>query len=292
MFCSTIIPTTNRSSLSRAVHSVLDQDLVEPCEIIVVNDSGKPLPFMDWQNSDRVRVIDTNRRERCVARNAGAALATGEFLHFLDDDDIMLPGSLTAFWNLAQTSPAAIWLHGSYQTVDNDGNVIDEFHPDLTGNILPQLIAGEAVPFQTSLLHNHHFFAAGGFRSDLVGVEDRDLGRRLAILGDVAFIPAIVVKIRIGEVGSTTNWRGLGEGDRRGRENAMIQAGVLRRLYASGMDTYWHGRVSRAYLASTIWNLKHGRLDTAVKRAAVGCLIANWRISLPDFWTGMRTKIK
>ena len=47
-------------------------------EVIVVNDSGQPLPDMDWQHCPRVRVIDTNRRERSVARNTGAAIAQGK----------------------------------------------------------------------------------------------------------------------------------------------------------------------------------------------------------------------
>jgi glycosyltransferase involved in cell wall biosynthesis len=83
-FCSTIIPTINRSTLSRAVYSVLDQAFTgADFEVIVVNDSGQPLPDMDWQHSERVRVITTQRRERSVARNTGAAIARGKYLHFL-----------------------------------------------------------------------------------------------------------------------------------------------------------------------------------------------------------------
>ena len=64
VFSSTIIPTINRSTLSRAVHSILDQDFeVEDFEVIVVNDSGSPLPEMEWMHSGRVHVIETNRHE-------------------------------------------------------------------------------------------------------------------------------------------------------------------------------------------------------------------------------------
>jgi glycosyltransferase involved in cell wall biosynthesis len=85
MFCSTVIPTIGRPTLSRAVCSLLDQAFTaDDFEVIVVNDSGRPLPEMDWQHSAQVRVIDTNRRERSVARNTGAAIAGGRYLHFLD----------------------------------------------------------------------------------------------------------------------------------------------------------------------------------------------------------------
>ena len=99
MFSSTIIPTISRPTLSRAVCSVLSQDFTSAdFEVIVVNDSGQPLPDAAWQYSERVRIIETNRRERCVARNTGAAIARGNYLHFLDDDDWLLPDALEAFW--------------------------------------------------------------------------------------------------------------------------------------------------------------------------------------------------
>lgn len=55
----------------------------------MVNDSGRSLPYMDWQNSPHVQIIEANQHERSVARNTGAAIARGIYLHFLDDDDWM-----------------------------------------------------------------------------------------------------------------------------------------------------------------------------------------------------------
>ena len=76
MFATTIIPTIGRATLSRAVRSVLDQAFdAADFEVIVVNDSGSPLPDAEWRRSERVRVVDTRRRERSVARNTGAAVA-------------------------------------------------------------------------------------------------------------------------------------------------------------------------------------------------------------------------
>jgi glycosyltransferase involved in cell wall biosynthesis len=172
IFSSTIIPTINRPVLSGAVYSVLNQSLKDAdFEVIVVNDSGQPLPEMDWQHSERVRVIDTQRRERSVARNTGAAIARGKYLHFLDDDDLLLPGALEAFFKLDQTSESA-WLYGSYQTVDNDGHLVEEFHPGITGNISALLVAGESIPFQASLIRTGEFFLAGAFDPNLSYAED------------------------------------------------------------------------------------------------------------------------
>ena len=298
VFSSTIIPTINRSTLSRAVYSVLDQDFEkEDFEVIVVNDSGSPLPEMEWMHSGRVRVIDTNRHERSVARNTGAAVATGRYLHFLDDDDLLLPGALGAFWELDQSKGDAIWLNGSYQSVDNHGNVVENIHPENNGNNFALLVAGEGIPLQASLIESQCFFKSGCFDPKITGVEDRDLGRRLVMIGNICHTKTFVAQIRIGIVGSTTNWSIIAEGDRTSRENALNLKGSFARLWASAKTcswhgqvkrSYWHGRVCRSYFASAVWNLKHGSWFVAFSRGVAGVAFMNWRIFSLDFWHGMR----
>jgi glycosyltransferase involved in cell wall biosynthesis len=293
MFCSTIIPTISRPSLARAVQSVLDQDFTAAdFEVIVVNDSGKPLPEEDWQKSNHVRVINTNRRERSVARNTGAAIAQGSFLHFLDDDDILLPGALQAFWELSQRDKDAAWLYGSWRIVDNDGNQVDEFHPELRGNISALLVCGEGLPMQASLLRTDAFYAVGAYDAApiITGVEDRDIGRRISLSGEIAFTAAVVAQIRIGEVGSSTNWKVIAEGDRWGREKALHAPKAFSRIRASITSNYWRGRTSRAYLASMLWNLKRRSLFVAVNRFFEGIAITGLHLFSAEYWRGFRTK--
>lgn len=295
MFSSTIIPTINRPSLSRAVQCILDQDFsADDFEVIVVNDSGQSLPNMDWQKSPRVRVVDTNRRERSVARNTGAAIARGDYLHFLDDDDILLPGALNAFWTLSQKANDAVWLYGSWRIIDNDGQIVNEFHPELTGNIFALLVSGEGLPKQASLIKAGAFFAVGGYDPApiLTGVEDRDLGRRLAFMGSIAYTAYTVAQVRIGEEGSSTNWNAIAEGDRWGREKSLQLHNAHQRLRSSANNSYWRGRVSRAYFASTVWNLKHRNLLIGLSRLITGLSFGGYRIVSPNYWQGLKTKIQ
>ncbi len=295
MFSSTIIPTINRPSLERAVQSVLDQNFyADDFEVIVVNDSGKPLSDASWQKSKQVRVIDTHCRERCVARNTGAAIALGTYLHFLDDDDILLPGALTAFWELAQRETEADWLYGGWRSVDNDGVQIEEFCPTLSGNILALLVSGEGLPFQASFLKADSFFDAGGFDPDpvLTGVEDRDVGRRMALRGNIAHTAAIIAHVRMGELGSSTNWKIIAHGDRWGREKVLQGPNTFARIRSSAGTSFWRGRVSRAYFASMVWNFKHGSLIYAISRFVSGLALTGLNIFSLGYWQGLRTKIQ
>jgi glycosyltransferase involved in cell wall biosynthesis len=294
MFCSSIIPTVNRPTLSRAVRSVLNQEFdEEEFEVIVVNDSGEALPDSEWRRSRQVRVVDTGRRERSVARNTGAAIARGEYLHFLDDDDVLLPRAMQAFRRAASETDA-VWLYGSWQTVDNSGKMVDEFRPALDGNIFALLVAGEGLPLQASLLRAECFFETGGFdcAPSVIGVEDRDLGRRLALRGAIAHVPEVVAQVRIGLEGSTTQWTALAERDRWGREKALNCQSALRRLRCSADSGYWRGRVSRAYAASAVWNLKRLDAFTASSRLAASLFLAAPFVFSAAFWRGLNTRIR
>jgi glycosyltransferase involved in cell wall biosynthesis len=294
MFCSAVIPTIGRSTLSRAVSSVLNQGFnSDDFEVIVVNDTGEPLPEieMEWQHSARVRIVVTQKRERSVARNTGAAIAQGKYLYFLDDDDIMLPGALQEFWELSQKTDAK-WLFGSYQTVDNEGNLVAEFHPPLSGNISAWLVAGEGIPLQASIFHTDAFYGAGEFDVFFTGAQDRDLGRRISMRYQVANTQTLVTQIRVGQEKSSTDWSKLREFDRWGREKAFDQPNAFHSLWDSAKgNSRMHGRVSRAYLASAALNLnRRFFLKTASRLFFCGVFGIPYIFS-PKFWKGTITRV-
>jgi glycosyltransferase involved in cell wall biosynthesis len=275
MFCSTIIPTVGRPTLTRAVESVLQQP--QPAggfEVIVVNDSGQPLAITDWQADERVRVIHTQRRERSVARNTGAAAAYGRFLHFLDDDDWLVPDALVHLHQLAQERPSA-WLYGSTQLVDRNGRALIQLHHRLNGNIFLPTLAGEWIPLQASLIDSQVFFEEGGFNPLLSGPEDIDLLRRIALHHDIVGIEAIVAHMEWGSTGSTTDYDRHPTQSRWAREAILDEAGVFGRLHQStclqtGDRAAWYGRIARIYLTSAIWNWRQHRFWIASSRASYG----------------------
>lgn len=287
MFSSTIIPTVGRVTLSRAVDSVLSQSFDKgDFEVIVVNDSGSSLPWQSWHSSTRVTIVNTNRRERSVARNVGAALAQGKYLHFLDDDDWLFPDALCHFWELSQTVRIA-WLYGSSQLVNRDGSELIQLHHEIHGNCFLQAMAGEWIPLQSSLIKADLFHKLGGFSPLITGPEDIDLLRRICLYGDVAGMSSLVATIERGEADSTTNYKQHPVLSRLAREQILDEPLAFRRMKESAVSGEWLGRMLRIYFTSFIWNLQKKRLAIAASRLTWGLVVialSHFRIFSVNFW--------
>jgi glycosyltransferase involved in cell wall biosynthesis len=255
-------------------------------EVIVVNDSGKPLPEAGWQQSERVRIANTNRRERAVARNVGAAMARGRYLHFLDDDDWLAPDAFAHFWRDRPEEPVG-WLYGVSQLVDRQDRPVIQLHHGISGNCFLQVMAGEWIPLQASLISAEAFFAVGGFNPRLAGPEDIDLLRRIALRYELAETTGLIAFIERGEEGSTTDYARHARLRQWARESIFDQPGVFDRLRSSASTPSWHGRLARIYLTSIVWNARRLGLLRALSRAVYAWKVLSWRsadLFSPLFW--------
>lgn len=103
---SVIIPTCNRAALLReAIESALAVDRSGfELEIIVV-DNGSTDETPDVCSAYPVRYIRTEMRGASTARNTGIEAASGDFIAFLDDDDVWLPGNIAPQLRVFETHP-------------------------------------------------------------------------------------------------------------------------------------------------------------------------------------------
>jgi glycosyltransferase involved in cell wall biosynthesis len=287
MFCSTIIPSVGRRTLSRAIESVLNQEFSHgDFEIILVNDTGETLSDSRLPRSNKLKVINTHRRERSVARNTGASIAKGRYLHFLDDDDWLAPSALRHFWELSHSSSAK-WLYGISQLVDRQDKPIIQLKHGLNGNCFVQVMAGEWIPLQSSLIETETFFTVGGFNQRITGPEDIDLLRRISLIADITETPHVVSHIAMGAAGSTTDYDRHPQESRWARELVLESSHAMERLVSSANSNYWKGRIVRLYLTSIIWNLLHKRLLIAGSRtgSSIASTVSAGRSLLTgDFW--------
>ena len=291
MFCSTIVRTVGRPTLTRTVETILRQELAnDDYEIIVVNDSGQSLPLAAWHTEPRVRILETFRRERCVAGNTGAAAAKGTFLHFLDDDDWIVPGAYQALYDLTQTKEAD-WYYGSANLMDREGHLLLQLHHEIEGNCFAHVMAGEWISWASSCIRTQAYWAVGGLHSWQYAGEDVDLCRRIALHGKLAGTTALIACLGMGPAGSLTDYAQSPAYTRRGRELILNERGVLPRLIASANTSYLWGRIVRLYLTSMWWNLRQRRLFTAASRflfALTGVTLSGRHLINKNYWLALK----
>ena len=297
LFCTTIIPTVGRESLSRAVKSVLHQSLPDAAfEVVVVVDSGQPLPPADWQQDDRVSIITTNCRKQIIARNTGAALAKGKYIHFLDDDDWIRPDTLARFWEMAQQNRDAACLCGAFDLVDENGHMITHHRLLKSGNCAVQLISGTWMQVAAVLIRADCFFTVGGFSPLFRISEEIDLFNRLALQFTFATMDTVVAHVLRGEGWKTAvDYSTVYESNRRARDRALSQLGAFNRLQESANNGYWHGRIFRLYITSMWWNWhRQKRFFTGLSRGLFSLksiLLANRNLLTSSYWRGISDHI-
>jgi hypothetical protein len=181
-------------------------------------------------------------------------------------------------------------LCGSYQLVDDEGQLLEEHQASFDGDVLALTVAGDLHHLGASLLRASEFFQAGAFDPSFHIVEDIDLVRRLAFLGCAASTPTAVTQIRrSGGSASSGDWTRFATNWRRSTETTFGQPNVLRRLEASAGDSgYWRGRIARHYLASAVWNLKQGNLLQAINRLGSLAILTRWYAFTSGYWWGVR----
>ncbi len=186
---SVIIPTFNRLHYVQcAVESVRNQSY-RCWELIVVDDGSadETVAFVRSLRDPRISVV-TLAHSGVVAciRNAGITRANGEYVAFLDSDDLWMPDKLHEQVR-ATTDGGCRWSYTRFGMMDERGQSLPmlsgpKWHPH-SGWILPALITTEAtVGISTIIVQKRLLDEAGRFDEDprIVFREDYDLLLRLA----------------------------------------------------------------------------------------------------------------
>jgi glycosyltransferase involved in cell wall biosynthesis len=189
---SVIIPTYNRAALvAEAVASVLAQTW-QDFEILVVDDAstdgtGEALaPY-----ADRIRLIRREARGGVsAARNSGIGAARGEWLAFLDSDDLWLPEKLARQMAFLAAHPD-LWLCQTEETWVRRGVRVNQpqTHRKIGGEIFFQSLERCMVSPSAVILHRRLIEAHGGFDEALPAAEDYDLWLRLSWRYEVGLVP-------------------------------------------------------------------------------------------------------
>ena len=122
---SIIIPTYNRANLiSHAINSVLGQTYAN-YELIVVDDGSldKTNEVVHSFASSKIKYFKINNSERGFARNYGVENASGDYITFLDSDDLLLPNYLQYANESIQLYNNPYFLHIGYEISTPNGKI-------------------------------------------------------------------------------------------------------------------------------------------------------------------------
>ncbi|HEY4406857.1 MAG TPA: glycosyltransferase family 2 protein [Xanthobacteraceae bacterium] len=203
MRVSVIIPTQRRPQMLReAAASVLSQTHKD-LELIIVLDAATAAAVAASQAiaaaDIRVRLIFCEKRSASAARNAGIAVALGEWVAFLDDDDLWLPEKIERQLSEAEAGDADLVGCGM-ALFDGDG-IIRKI-----GNSAPvDIPLNEALTIYNflgasgTMARTRVIRQLGGFDETMRSCEDWDMWRRIGWHHRVAWVPHVLAKYRIHE---------------------------------------------------------------------------------------------
>jgi hypothetical protein len=287
---SVIIPTRDRGGLLvDAVRSALAVPR-PPAEVIVVDAGSTDGSVEEAAELDgAVRVLRGAFRNAAVSRNAGAAEAAGDYLGFLDSDDLMLAGKTSCLVDALAADARAALVHGTTQGIGELGE------PLLQETAAQQASFAEARRLGTSygalagfcamftsatLIRRDAFEHVGGYDESLDAYEDWDLYLRLALNWRLSYVdcPAAQYRLWSGNVGwrRTAQWTirvaekhlaALPELSPAERETARY--GFLRRLASSNHVLVERSAARRSALAALRAAPVRGLRDPDVRRPLV-----------------------
>jgi glycosyltransferase involved in cell wall biosynthesis len=183
---SVIIPFHNRAQyIDEAIRSVQAQT-IKPLEIIVVNDGSQKAAREHLDRWTGVcRIIDLKKNVGpSAARNEGIQQARGQFIAFLDDDDMWLPQKLEIQLQYLHEHPNCALVNSTVWTFSaNEPDSISTYLGP-TPLTLPQaLTEGYYVILSTCLVRTKVLRAIGGFDASFRACEDQDIVIRLCAAG-------------------------------------------------------------------------------------------------------------
>jgi glycosyltransferase involved in cell wall biosynthesis len=274
-----VIPTQGRwPLLQRTLAGALRQQGVD-LELVIVDDgsSDETAERLAELGDRRIRPIRHEvSRHVAAARNAGIAAATGEWIAFLDDDDLWAPNKLRAQLGAAAAQKADFaWCAGL--VVDAQCSILETWPARDPDEILELLLRGNWIPAGASnvVARAEVVRELGGFDEKLRHFADWDLWIRLAAAGRGAACPeALVAYVRHPQSMILTDPRGvvreLRELAAKHRAAADLygvrpdrvlpdQAGVFRWLGASQARSGQRARAAAYYLRAGLARSPYGR---------------------------------
>ncbi|GEM_PF-449969 len=180
---SVVVRTKDRPELLAEALASIAAETGLPLETVVVNDGGADVAGVLARFPRlRLRLVELRpNRGRAAAANAGVEAASGRFVYFLDDDDLLLPGGLPALAAAAQEGEVVYGRVEAFRwSGTGEGRLRTPFRSFAEPFDETALLLENFVPMSAPLLPREALRQAGGFDAAFERFEDWELFLRLS----------------------------------------------------------------------------------------------------------------
>lgn len=235
---SVVVPVFNGERyLAESVRSALGQSWPK-VEVLIVDDGstdGSLQVARDLASDPRVRLLSGANGGPARARNLGIRESRGEFIAFLDADDLWLPHKLERQIPLFSGSPSPDVVYSQRLTVDAEGEEIEGYRPPvLHGRVLDEMWVDNFICMSSAVVRRGLFDRVGLLDEALRMSEDFDFWLRAAIHCTFRGVEEPLVKYRVH--GNQTS--------RRTEERVRV-AWEIRGRFETAYGTHLSGRARR-----------------------------------------------
>jgi len=197
---SVIIPAYNAERTILETIESIQQQTFSDFELIVIDDgsSDRTLELLHRVVDERLRIYSYENGGVSVAHNRGISHATGEFIAFLDADDLWTPDKLELQLAALQQHPEAGVAYSWTHFMDEKG---ESFHTDkpvfFEGNVYVKLLVGNFLDSGSNpLIRRQAIESVGEFDPALASCEDWDFWLRLAARWPFVVVPKYQILYR------------------------------------------------------------------------------------------------
>jgi glycosyltransferase involved in cell wall biosynthesis len=209
---SVIIPVYNaEQTIKETIESVLSQTLSQ-FEIIVINDGSqdKTLEVVSRILDPRLKVLSYPNAGVSVSRNRGISQAAGDYVSFLDADDLWTPDKLETQLKALQANPQAAVAYSWTDWIDESGQFLRSGgHISVNGDVYAKLLLRDFVESGSNpLIRRQALTEVGGFDESLNLAADWDMWLRLAARYEFVAVPSSQILYRVSPNSMSSNvWK-------------------------------------------------------------------------------------
>lgn len=198
---SVIMATYNRAKLiTEAIASVYAQNYPD-LQLIVVDDGSTDNTvevLQPWLGRDDFIFLQQANQGQPAAQNLALTRATGDFICFLDSDNIWLPGKLERQLAFMAEHPDVDILYGDLITIDGEGRETGRHNmPRYSGRIYRELLKDNCVSGNTAMMRRHCLERCGPFDASVRVAADFEMWLRYSPHCTFHYLPEFFAKYRV-----------------------------------------------------------------------------------------------